>query len=98
MSTKLMPDTPVPALSVDTVGGERFELAAQSSGNFVMIVFYRGHHCPICKTYLQKLDRLVDQYQKARFTVIAVSMDGADRARKAVDEWGLAKTTIGYGL
>jgi peroxiredoxin len=98
MSSKLMPDAPVPALSVDTVGGERFELAAQSSGNFVMIVFYRGHHCPICKNYLQKLDRLVDQYQKARFTVIAVSMDGVDRARKAVDEWGLAKTTIGYGL
>ncbi|MGI9436031.1 MAG: redoxin domain-containing protein [Geminicoccaceae bacterium] len=98
MTTKLMPESQAPALAVNTLQGDRFELAAEAPRNFTMVVFYRGYHCPVCKAYLQKLDGLADQYQQAGFSVIAISMDGAERAGKAASEWELANIRIGYGL
>ncbi|MHA1554136.1 MAG: redoxin domain-containing protein [Alphaproteobacteria bacterium] len=95
---KLQPDAQVPALELDTVGGGRWALSTDPSGRFTMIVFYRGFHCPLCKTYLQGLEVLVDQYRHAGLEVVAVSMDDAERARKAVIEWGLARTPVAYGL
>jgi hypothetical protein len=47
----LKPRKPVPALDFDTVGGDRWSLAAQKPQNFTMIVFYRGLHCPVCRRY-----------------------------------------------
>lgn len=98
MTMKLMPEAQAPALAVDTLSGKRWDLSAQSPDNFTMIVFYRGYHCPVCKAYLQKLEGLVEQYQQAGFSVIAISMDDADRAARSADEWELSKTTIGCGL
>lgn len=98
MSTTLTPDTQVPPLTVDTVGGGRFDLAAETPGTFTMIVFYRGYHCPLCKAYLQKLDGLIGAYEDAGFSVAAVSMDGAERAGKSAGEWELSNLRIGYGL
>lgn len=98
MAKTLTPDTQVPALTVDTVGGGRFDLAAETPKNFTMIVFYRGYHCPLCKAYLQKLDGLVGAYEDAGFSVLAVSMDGAERAAKSQEEWELANLRIGHGL
>jgi len=98
MTMKLMPEAQAPALSVETLGGGKWELAAQTPENFTMVVFYRGYHCPVCKAYLQKLEGLVEQYEQAGFSVIAVSMDDAGRAAKSAEEWELSKVTIGYGL
>ncbi len=98
MTTHLTPDTRAPALTVDIVGGGRFDLAAQAPKNFTKIVFYRGYHCPVCRTYLQKLNGLVGDYESVGFSVIALSMDGAERATKSVEEWKLSKLKIGFGL
>jgi peroxiredoxin len=98
MSTTLTPDANVPALTVDTVGGGRFDLAAETPETFTMVVFYRGYHCPVCKAYLQKLHGLVGAYEDAGFSVVAVSMDGAERAAKSAEEWELSNLRIGFGL
>lgn len=98
MTAKLMPEAQAPALAVETVGGGRWELAARKPENFTMIVFYRGYHCPVCKAQLQRLEDLVERYEQSGFSVIAVSMDTGERARKTAEEWGLSRTTIGYGL
>ena len=98
MTTKLMPEARAPALAVDTLAGGRWELSAQAPQNFTRGVFYRGYHCPVCKAYLQKLEGLVEQYEQAGFSVIAVSMDDAERAGKSAEEWELSKIRIGYGL
>jgi peroxiredoxin len=98
MTSKLAPDTQVPALSVDTLNNGRWELAAQRPDNFTMVVFYRGYHCPVCKSYLQKLESIVDGYFEAGFAVLAVSMDDRDRAQKSAQEWALSKVPVGYGL
>ena len=57
--TPLFPRQPVPALEVPTVDGDVWRLADQRPGNFTMVVFYRGYHCPICSKYLGELEQLV---------------------------------------
>jgi len=47
----LRPRQPVPALEIDTVSGARWSLAEQNPERFMMLVFYRGLHCPICRKY-----------------------------------------------
>lgn len=98
MTTKLLPDTKAPALTVDLVGGDRFDLTAETPENFTMVIFYRGYHCPVCKGYLQKLNGLIAECEDAGLSVVALSMDGAERAAKSAEEWELSNVRIGYGL
>ncbi len=95
--TRLMPGTPAPALDVATAAGP-WSLAAQTPASFTVIVVYRGLHCPVCKGFLTEVNRLVPEFAAVGANVIAVSMDGADRAEKAVADWGLDALTVGYGL
>jgi len=95
--TRLMPGTPAPALDVHTAAGP-WSLAAQTPASFTLIAFYRGYHCPVCKGFLGELNRLIPDSAAVGTNVIAVSMDGADRAAKAVADWGLDALTVGYGL
>jgi hypothetical protein len=46
----------VPMLDLPLVGGGRYSLGAEKPKIFALIVFYRGLHCPICKTYLRDLN------------------------------------------
>ncbi len=98
MTMKLTPDSKAPALTVETLKHGHFDLAAQKPDNFTMVVFYRGYHCPLCKGYLQELSDLIGQYERAGFSVIAISMDGAERATKSAEEWELPNLSIGFGL
>jgi hypothetical protein len=50
----LIPRQPVPPLEVDLAGGGSFHLERETPANFTLVVFYRGLHCPICKTQLRE--------------------------------------------
>ena len=93
----LMPRTPAPALEVETVGGTTWRLTESTAEAFTMIVFYRGLHCPICKTYLRDLDRKMDDFAERGVAVIAISGDDAERAAETVKEWGFKKLAVGHG-
>jgi peroxiredoxin len=95
---RLVPRQPVPALSLDTVGGRRFVLGDEPPQHFTMLVFYRGLHCPICRRYLTELNGLVGEFSARGVQVVAASGDIRDRAQAAVSEWGLTSLTVGYGL
>ena len=98
MTQKLMPDTAAPALSVPLVGGGMWTLADQAPDSFTMIVVYRGFHCPVCKGYMGKLNSLMGQAREYGLNVVAVSMDGLERAEAAKAEWGLTDVPVAYGL
>ena len=95
--TVLKPRQAVPALQVSTLQGP-WSLADQAPENFTMLVFYRGLHCPICKTYLTELDKLAGDFVEAGVSILALSSDGEDRARQAVEDWGLKNLNLGYGV
>src|SRR5579884_3199470 len=91
------PQTPVPALEVDLVGGGRFSLADQRPSRFTLVVFYRGSHCPICAGYLKQLESLLDDLHDLGVTsVIAVSGDDEEHAALSAKEWGLSRLALGY--
>ncbi|MCZ0988266.1 peroxiredoxin-like family protein [Streptomyces diastatochromogenes] len=94
-----IPRQPVPALDVPLVGGGRWVLADQRPDRFSLVVFYRGVHCPMCRAHVTELDGLIDEFAAVGVDrVLAVSGDDEDRARRAVEEWGISRVPIGYGL
>jgi peroxiredoxin len=96
--SRLVPRQAVPTLQVPTVGGEDWNLAAQQAERFALIVFYRGLHCPICRTYLSELDKLAEEFASRGVSVLAVSSDNAERAAAAREQWGLGNLTVGHSL
>lgn len=94
----LMPRQPVADFSVALVGGGTWKLSEQSPKNFTMVVVYRGLHCPICKGYLNDLQKRLETFAELGVGVIALSSDDQERADRTASEWGLDKLTLGYGL
>jgi len=94
----IKPRTKVPNLDLPTVGGGRFNLGQSHRSVFTMVVFYRGLHCPICKTYLRDLDRKLPEFEKLGVAVIAVSTDSREHAEETRAAWGLERLAIAYGL
>lgn len=98
MSSKLLPGTAAPALSLPLAGGGTFDLSAQTPGAATMVIFYRGLHCPVCNTYLTKVVDKAQAFADAGMPIVLVSMDGQDRAEKAKAEWNLGDLPVAYGL
>ena len=96
--TTLIPRQPVPQLELDTVDEGVWRLVDQNPEHFILLVFYRGWHCPICAPYLRDLDHKLPEFTERGINVIAVSSDDADRARIAKEKWKIENLTIGYGI
>ncbi|UCH54095.1 MAG: AhpC/TSA family protein [Pseudomonadota bacterium] len=96
--SRLMPRQAVPALSVASLQGKPWSLAQRAPARFSLIVFYRGLHCPVCRSYLPELDKLTDEFSARGVETIAISSDNEERAREAQQSWGLKRLTIGYGM
>ncbi|MCP5402596.1 MAG: AhpC/TSA family protein [Novosphingobium sp.] len=93
-----MPREPFPDLDLPTADGGRFVLSECQPAALTMLVFYRGYHCPICRTQLAELQDSQQRFNELGVEAVAISMDGEERARKAQEEWGLGELRIGYGL
>lgn len=98
MTQSLIPRQPVPALDVPQLSGNRLKLVFNEAPAFTLLVFYRGYHCPLCRTYLSELNRLHDDFVARGVIVKVLSSDSEERARRAADEWSLDKLDLGYGL
>ncbi|WP_027136376.1 peroxiredoxin-like family protein [Geminicoccus roseus] len=96
--TPLFPRQKVPGLSVPLAGGGTFDLADEKPGNFTLVVFYRGLHCPICKAQLLDLQSKIEAFESRGVSVIAISSDDAERAERTQEAWHLDKLRVGYGL
>jgi peroxiredoxin len=93
----LFPRQPVPPLNVNLAGGGSFDLGSEKPAHF-MLLFYRGLHCPICKTQLRELESKLEEFDKRGVAVVAVSSDTKERAAQTREAWGLTRLRIGYGL
>lgn len=86
-------------LSIDTLSGIKLDKAALKEADFMnVLVFYRGLHCPICKTYLEELNEFVEDFHEEGINVTAISMDSEARARKSRQDWKIDNLEIGYGM
>lgn len=96
--TPLIPRQPVPALAVSLVGGGRFDIDTEAPERFSFVVFYRGLHCPICRTQMADLEIKLPEFTKRGVTVVALSSDTSERAQRTKQDWKLANLRLGYGL
>ena len=96
--TAVLPRQPAPELVVPTLSGTTWSLAAATPQRFSLIVFYRGLHCPICKTYIAELDKLIPELTTRGVETLALSCDTEERARQAQSSWGLSQLTVGHSL
>jgi len=95
---KLIPKLKAPELVIPQVGGGDWSLSEQNPDKFLMLVFYRGYHCPICKTYLETLNGLLDDASNLGVSVFTISGDTQERASKSRAEWNIDDLGIGYGM
>jgi peroxiredoxin len=87
-----------PDLQFPLLDGNQWILADQNPDNFILVVFYRGLHCPLCKKYLKQLQELLPNFKERGVDVVAISMDSEKRARLSRQKWELSNLTLGYEL
>ncbi len=95
MSEKITAGGTMPSITVPKLGGGELNLGG--TGDWRMVIVYRGKHCPICMRYLDGLDALKDDIADLGLDVVAVSGDTQAEAQAAVDQTGV-KVPVGYGL
>ena len=95
---KILPRTETPDLALETVRGATWRLSDETPDKFTMLVFYRGHHCPLCKKQLQELERLLPKFEEIGIKLVAISSNSRELADATVREWELEKLPVAYGL
>ncbi|WOI57096.1 peroxiredoxin-like family protein [Palleronia sp. LCG004] len=98
-----MPSTPIPGknapdLDLRLIIGTDWSLKAQSPDAFSMIVFFRGLHCPICKSYLKEIAAQLPTLTEKGVAAVTVSMESEDRAKEAHSDWDLGDLPMAWGL
>lgn len=63
-----------------------------------MIVFYRGHHCRVCRHYIHDLSVQLPEFEKRGVKVIAISSITEEKAQQSQNEWHAQELPIGYGF
>jgi hypothetical protein len=95
---RTLPDDTMPAIEAELVGGGAWRLAEEHPAKLALLVFYCGLHCPICRNWLRKLDRVVPRFVEHGVSVIALSCDTRERAAQAKRGWKLGELRVGYGI
>ena len=87
-----------PKTNVAALGGGTLTLGTpQGTADWQLVVVYRGLHCPLCKTYLARLEELQGRFAELGVSVVAVSGDPLEKAEAMKAEKGLT-FPMGYGL
>lgn len=96
MGNKIPAGSDLPQITLAKVGGGEVTLGGKRDG-WQAIFVYRGLHCPICKTYLGKLEGKLGEFAELGAEVVAVSGDPKEKADAFAEEVGLSMP-VGYDL
>lgn len=79
-TVKLQPGDAFPRLLVAGDDGSVRDLSRpQGDHDWMMVVVYRGRHCPMCTRYLNRLEEYVSRLSELGVDVAAVSGDSAEQ-------------------
>ncbi len=90
------PGQPLPGITLHMVDGTTQRLG-DATGQWRVLVVYRGRHCPRCKTYLGKLDGMQAAFAERGVTLTIVSADPLEKAQADIAEFGWT-LPCAYGL
>ena len=94
--TALKPADRFPGIAFNMISGETEKLS-DLKAQWIMLVVYRGDHCPRCKHYVAKLHELAPAYAERDVAIRLASTDPQNIAQRTIDEngWSLP---VAYGL
>lgn len=98
MPTLIHPQSRMPDLDLPLVSGGHFDIADARPEKFLLMVFYRGLHCPKCEAQLKAIDAQYDKLTSEGYEIVAISMDSQERAEKTKDEWDIRTLPLAYNL
>ena len=81
----IQPASPFPNIIFDFVSGESRSVA-DYLGQWVMLIVYRGHHCPRCKTYIKRLHALANDYEARNVKILLAVTDPANLVLRTIEE------------
>ena len=97
-SRKLAAGSVFPAISLPVLGGGRRDISKPRDGlDWMLVIVYRGKHCPLCTKYLRELDATLSDLNALGVDVIAVSADNQPRAAAQMEEVS-PRFDVAYGL
>ncbi|QHQ36088.1 peroxiredoxin-like family protein [Algicella marina] len=90
--------SPLPAITLPLLGGGERLLSSPKNGfDWMLVIVYRGKHCPLCTKYLLELNAILPDLNALGVDVIAVSADSEARATEQMAEVSPA-FDVAYGL
>lgn len=87
----LQPGQPFPELAISVSDGASLQLPSALSGNFAVVLFYRGSWCPYCNAQLRAFERAQETLTELGVRTLAMSID--DEATTAAT---IAKHHLSY--
>lgn len=97
-SNKLAAGIEFPAINLPVLNGSPRDISKPLDGlEWMLIVVYRGKHCPLCTKYLQELNGALPDLNALGVDVVAVSADNEARAIEHMDEIR-PNFDVAYGL
>ncbi|WP_027126827.1 redoxin domain-containing protein [Gelidibacter mesophilus] len=94
----IKPRTKTPDLSINLVNDTKWKLSDQDPENFTLLVVYRGKHCPVCKKYLETIQKHLEDFSEKGVNVIAISSNSEKLAKASYEAWKVSDLPIGYGF
>jgi peroxiredoxin len=85
----LSPGDSFPALTLTPPGGPALELPDALSGDFGVVLFYRGAWCPYCNAQLRAFQRAGDSLAETGIKVAALSVDDETATKELIAKHGL---------
>jgi len=81
----IKPADAFPAISFNLVSGGTRKLSDET-GKWIMLIVYRGDHCPRCKHYMTRLHELQQGYADRGVDILITSMDPEAVAKRTIAE------------
>jgi len=78
-----------PAAKIVSGDGEATTLVELAKEKPVVLVFYRGHWCPLCMRHLKQFNNAVEDVKKAGYQLVAIAPDGHENVAETKKKLGL---------
>ena len=86
-----------PDLELKLVSGETLKLPEGTGEGYGVVLFYRGYWWPFCTQQLADFQSLVKEFEAEQISIIAGSVDSAEKASETVEKNGIT-FPIAYGM
>lgn len=89
IQARLHPTDAFPTVSAPLAGGGTLTLPSDLAGTWSVVLFYRGHWCPYCRTQLADFQAHLDDFAGMNTRVVALSVDQESDAQTTIDRHAL---------